>query len=72
MRWFSTAAAGTHGYPFPTASELLSVAPRGASSTAGGGTSELLAPLVISEATERRNGPLDAIDLLMRAQAAKP
>jgi hypothetical protein len=55
MRWLSRAAAGTHRYPFPAASELSSVAPRGASSTAGEGPSELLlAPLVMSEATQRR------------------
>jgi len=42
-RWLSRAAAGTHRYPFPAASELSSVAPRGTSSTAGEGTSELLA-----------------------------
>jgi hypothetical protein len=55
MRWLSSAAAGTHQYPFPAASELSSVARRGRSSTAGEGTSEPLASLVVSDSTQRRN-----------------
>jgi hypothetical protein len=54
LRWLSTAAAETHRYPFPAASEFSSVPPRGASSTTGEGRPELLAPLVMPEATQHR------------------